>query len=149
MVTITFLLVDSDLILHPDTLKQLLSKKKDLVAEIFWTKFFANKSEAPNAWDFDQYGFAESPERWRKPGLYPVGNVRGGACILISKQAILAGCNYNPIYNTSLKGEDRTFCTRAAALGLQIWLDTHYPCKHLYRRNRIRKIHRRRRLRWL
>lgn len=129
-----FLLVDSDLILHPNTLQQLLSAQKSIVANVFWTKFKPELREAPNAWDYDQYNFLQgNPESWRVPGLYSVG--MSGACILISKEAILAGVNYNPIYNLSFRGEDRTFCVRAAALGIEIFLDTHYPCKHLYRRS--------------
>lgn len=52
-----FFLVDSDTILHPNTLQHLLSCKKDIVAEILWTRWKPNLEEMPNAWDYDFYSF--------------------------------------------------------------------------------------------
>lgn len=52
-----FFLVDSDTILHPNTLQHLLSCKKDIVAEVLWTKWKPHLEEMPNAWDYDFYSF--------------------------------------------------------------------------------------------
>jgi SRSO17 transposase len=52
---------------------------------------------------------------------------------LISRTALEAGVNFSRISNLSFWGEDRHFCIRAAALGLQLFVDTHYPAYHIYR----------------
>lgn len=120
-----FFMVDSDLILHPLTLMQLLSDKKDLVANIFWTEGWTN------CWDFDGYGVIDF-ERWKKKGVYEVGGT--GACFLISRKVLSAGVNYSPISNIRcIEGEDRFFCIRAVCAGFKIYIDTHYPAIHLYR----------------
>jgi hypothetical protein len=120
-----FFMVDSDLILHPLTLMQLLSTDKDLVANIFWTDDWCN------CWDFDGYGIVDF-NKWRKKGTFEVGGT--GACFLISRKALLAGVNYSPISNIRcIDGEDRFFCIRAVCAGFKIYIDTHYPALHLYR----------------
>lgn len=133
-----FFLVDSDLILHPKTLKQLISADKSIIAEVFWTKWTPDDIEMPNAWDLDQTTYYQgSIDLWRKPGIYPVG--MSGACILIRREVMEASVNYDPIYNVSFWGEDRAFCIRAAVHGFQVWLDTHYPATHLYRQSDVDK----------
>lgn len=115
--------VDSDLVLHPDTLSILLEAKKDIVAELFWTQTW------PNAWMYDQCDCANP--KWAEPGLYEVGMT--GACILISRKVLEAGVDYSPIPNIRyLYGEDRFFCIRAACHGFALWADSHCPPYHLY-----------------
>jgi hypothetical protein len=63
-----FFLVDSDTILHPKTLVHLLSRKKDIVAEVLWTSWKPGLAEMPNAWDQDFYSFRE-----RTPGQVQKG----------------------------------------------------------------------------
>lgn len=138
-----FLLVDSDLIVHPQTLIHLVNQKKDIVAEIYWTKFKPHLEEMPNAWLFDFYGFTEPMEEssaqsiyntsnmFRKKDLFKVGGI--GGCKLISTNAIRAGVNYSPITNVTWSNwEDRAFSIRASVLGFDLFLDTHYPATHLY-----------------
>lgn len=134
-----FLLVDSDLILHPKTLVQLLSAKKDLVAEIFWTRWTPEDIESPNAWDYNSYEFKHENRlsEWKTPGLYETG--MSGACFLISKKVIQSGVLYEPIHNLNIWGEDRWFCIRAAVHGFKVYLDTHYPATHLYRPSDVDK----------
>lgn len=74
----------------------------------------------------------------RIPGIYEVGGL--GACTLISQHAIKAGVSYNQIRNISYWGEDRHFCIRAAALGIPLFVDTHYPALHLYRDSDLSKV---------
>lgn len=142
-------LVDSDLILHPMTLLQLVSLKKDIIAEIFWTKWEPDYPEMPQVWAADQYdlfyaGRGEEltqPELMSRvkafismlkvPGVYKVGGL--GACTLIGRTALEKGVNFNEIYNIKFIGEDRHFCIRAAALGFALYVDTHYPACHIYR----------------
>ncbi len=133
-----FMLVDSDLMLHPKTLVSLLAADKPIVAECFWTRWQPDREPLPNAWDFDQAtSFEGSYDLWKKPGVYRVGGT--GACILIHRSVIEAGVNYNMLYNLSLWGEDRGFCIRSVAHGFDIYLDTHCPAVHLYRESEYQK----------
>lgn len=142
-------LVDSDLVLHAQTLEHLVKLKKDIVSEIFWTRWEPGFPELPQVWASDQYNLFHSLRgeslsesqiveriqlflnKLKVPGVYPVGGL--GACTLISKKAIHAGLNFKEIYNLSFVGEDRHFCIRAAALGFELFVDTHYPAFHIYR----------------
>ncbi|WP_246553233.1 glycosyltransferase family 2 protein [Paenibacillus tritici] len=142
-------LIDSDLILHPGTLLHLISTGKDIISEIFWTKWQPNTLMQPQVWMHDEYNQWEvlpgeqlSPEeirrrfyafllRMQQPGVYEVGGL--GACTLISSRAIGSGVSYDRVPNISYWGEDRHFCIRAAALGLPLFVDTHFPALHLYR----------------
>ncbi|RBN36101.1 glycosyl transferase, partial [Priestia megaterium] len=54
-------------------------------------------------------------------------------CTLISQKALQKGINFSKISNLTFWGEDRHFCIRAAALGLSLYVDTHYPAYHIYR----------------
>ena len=74
---------------------------------------------------------AEFIVKLRSPGVYEVGGL--GACTLLSREAMQKGFRFAPIPNLSFWGEDRHACVRAAALGLQLFIDTHYPAYHIYR----------------
>lgn len=149
-------LIDSDLVLHPYTLQQLIKSDKDIVSNIFWTKWQPDFPELPQVWMFDEYSqyykrrdeviteterirrHSQFINTLRKPGVYEVGGL--GACTLISKRAIKAGVNFSEIKNLSFGGEDRHFCIRAQALGLNLYVDTHYPCFHIYREKDINEV---------
>lgn len=142
-------LIDSDIVLRPQTLNHLISSQKDIISEVFWTNWTPGTIKMPQVWLYDEYSQLErrrhenldqeeSSKRFynfidilKKPGIYAVGGL--GACTLISKKAIEAGVNFSEIYNLSFWGEDRHFCIRAAALGLELFVDTHYPAYHIYR----------------
>jgi GT2 family glycosyltransferase len=142
-------LVDSDLVLHPRTLTTLVSTGKDIISEIFWTRWRPGEPELPQVWLLDQYtlywtvpGEKLTPaersrrvneflSRLRKPGVYRVGGL--GACTLISAKALSAGVSFRPLYNVTFWGEDRHFSLRAVALGFTLYVDTHFPAYHLYR----------------
>ena len=130
-----FFMVDSDILMHKNTLMHLLKQDKDIIAEIFWTRWNLGRKEDPNAWTHDFYSYinTEIADSWRKKGVYEVGGT--GACILIKRNVLEAGVNYMPIKNISFSlWEDRAFCIRASVLGFNIFLDTHYPAIHLYRK---------------
>lgn len=149
-------LIDSDIVLHPDTLKHLIVADKDIISEIFWTKWHKNSAELPQVWLYDHYDLvpkarleridnAEANRRYlqfldqlRKPGVYEVGGL--GACTLISRNALMAGVSFNEIYNVSFWGEDRHFCIRAAALGFRLFVDTHCPAYHIYRKEDLEGV---------
>ncbi|MFZ5647341.1 MAG: glycosyltransferase [Bacillota bacterium] len=150
-------LVDSDLVLHPKTLVHLADLGKDIVSEVYWTRWEPDMIPLPQVWAGDQYRLhhkrrgehlddneigrrqAEFLEMLRKPGTYRVGGL--GACTLISRKAISMGISFSEIYNLDLIGEDRHFCVRAAALGLNLYADTHYPPYHIYRESELAGLH--------
>lgn len=147
------LLVDSDLYLHPQTLKHLMEVKKDIVSEVFWTKWAQELPPLPQVWVGDQYRLfsvargeelSEDEQAVRRqefitmlktPGVYKVGGL--GACTLISRYALEKGVNFKEIYNLGFIGEDRHFCIRAAALGFELFADTRYPPFHIYRESEL------------
>lgn len=128
--------VDTDLVLHPKTLKALLDADKDIVSEVFWTAGWCN------AWMCDQS--SGMLKEWRTPGLYEVGMT--GACTLVKRRVFEAGVDYSPIPNIvkALWGEDRHFCIRAVCNGFSLWLDTHFPAEHLYTEREYQEFLRRR-----
>jgi len=141
--------VDSDLVLHPNLIEHLKTTNKDIVSEIFWSQWHNDRPLEPNVWLFDEYDLV--PKRLgeklskkemcirqirflnqlRIPGLYEVGGL--GACTLISRAALAKGVSFKPIKNLTIHGEDRFFCIRAAVLGIDLFVDTHYPAYHIYR----------------
>lgn len=149
-------LVDSDLVMHPRTLKRLVSLNKEIISNIFWTRWQPDSYEQPQVWLKDMYTLydfeygenlsanesikrtADFINMLRKPGTYKVGGL--GACTLISKEALSKGVNFNPVYNISFWGEDRHFCIRAAVLGIQLYVDTYYPAHHIYRDEDLKKV---------
>lgn len=142
-------LIDSDLVLHPLTLQQLVAAGKDIVSNLFWTRWQPNTVEMPQVWLQDEYNLYvkkrgetvskeeetrrifEFMNQLRIPGVYEVGGL--GACTLISARALEAGVNFKRIKNLSFWGEDRHFCVRAQALGFPLFVDTHHPAYHIYR----------------
>lgn len=135
-----FFLVDSDIMLHPKTLNHLLMQKKDIISEVFWTRWTNQEEEMPNAWQYDFYGYAKEKEwrKWKEKALWKVGY--SGACILIHRKVIESGVNYSPIHNVSFSNwEDRAFCIRAAVHGFNIVMDTSYPAIHLYHKEDVKK----------
>ena len=145
--------VDSDLILSPNLIEHLMSENKDIVSEIFWSQWHNDSPLEPNVWLFDEYDLV--PKRLgeklsekemgirqikflnqlRIPGLYEVGGL--GACTLICRAALIKGVSFEPIKNLTIHGEDRFFCIRAAVLGIELFVDTHYPAYHIYREQDI------------
>ncbi|VVM34807.1 glycosyltransferase [Terribacillus sp. AE2B 122] len=148
--------IDSDIVLHPATLEQLLASQKDIISCVFWTQWQPGTQALPQVWLRDEYeqfihhrgeslsdaGRAERHqeflEQMRKPGIYEVGGL--GACTLISSEALYKGVHFGEIPNLSFWGEDRHFCIRAAALGIPLYVDTHYPAFHLYRQTDLAKL---------
>ncbi|MBE1447421.1 hypothetical protein [Paenibacillus sp. OAS669] len=149
-------LIDSDLLLHPQTLVQLVNSKKDIISNIFWTQWQPGSQELPQVWEFDhysQYKFQrgiklskqeivsrtkEFLNKLKTPGVYEVGGL--GACTLISRTALCAGVNFNEVRNISFWGEDRHFCIRAVVLGFSLCVDTHYPAFHIYRMSDLERV---------
>lgn len=155
------LLVDSDIIMQPPTLKQLIAADKPVVSEIFWTRWPNADADMPQVWYTQPYGLCPvkrgksvnpeteyyRTEAWlsmlRAPGIYPVGGL--GALTLFRGDLIermFRECRtvYGPLESLHLWGEDRHFCLRCDALGVQRWVDTHYPAFHVYRPSDLERL---------
>lgn len=147
--------IDSDLILHKETLQELINSNVDIVSNIFWTKWNLNTRLEPQVWLEDNYSFIKKDNcsnnlvvsakmeldyinQMKRKGLYKVGGL--GACTLISQNALLKGVNFTKIDNISLVGEDRHFCVRANSLGLDLYVNTTYPALHLFRLGELTEI---------
>lgn len=142
-------LIDSDLVLHPKTMEKLIEGNKGILCNIFWTSWQTGTIEMPQVWIQDDYLFYEkdpykplseeeqTEKMWafihqlRIPGIYEVGGM--GACTLIDRETLKKEISFKRIKNVSFWGEDRHFCIRAAALGIPLYVDTHYPAYHIYR----------------
>lgn len=143
-------LIDSDILLAPQTLEQLISDHKEIVCNIFWTSWDSKSDPLPQVWLSDEYTLFEKSENEKNltseeknkrtnvflnmlkvPGVYEVGGL--GACTLISQSAIQKGVSFKKIKNLSFWGEDRHFCVRAIALDIPLFVDTYYPAYHIYR----------------
>lgn len=149
-------LIDSDIVLHPATIDQLITANKDIISEIFWTHWQPNSPKSPQVWLYDtftqyethcaeQLDGQEIQRRYHNfvtmlldPGVYDVGGL--GACTLISRKALEKGARFKKIKNVTFWGEDRHFCVRAAALDLQMCVDTHYPAYHIYRESDLEGV---------
>jgi len=141
--------VDSDIVLHVETLRHLISRNVDVVSNIFWTQFNAGCELEPQVWQQNVYDRFKKPwdrdlneyekykltngfiAKLRIPGIYEVGGL--GACTLLSNHALKSGVKFELIDNVSFWGEDRHFCIRAQAIGLKLYVDTVYPAYHIYR----------------
>src|SRR5690606_19113286 len=127
---------------------------KDIISEVFWTKWTEESDEAPQVWMNDQdYPFRENREnlskdffiklkenfeRLKTPGQYEVGGL--GACTLISRKALASGLSFSKIKNLSYKGEDMHFCIRASVLGFDLFADTFFPPFHIYRKSDLTRL---------
>ena len=143
--------VDSDIILHPNTISHLASRNVDIVSNIFWTKWSTGGKIYPQVWVQDENSYyvrdwehdystleklqfeKDFVSMLKIPGLYKVGGL--GACTLINKKSLQKGISFSLIDNVSFWGEDRHFCIRARVLGLNLYVDTVYPAFHIYREN--------------
>ena len=146
-------LIDSDIVMHPKTIDQLIVTKKDIISNIFWTSWNPAMRYLPQVWMQDMYNQYEKGEsenlskeeiaqreinflvKMRTPGTYEVGGL--GACTLISKNALDKNVSFKKIKNITFWGEDRHFCIRAVALGLDLYVDSHYPSYHIYRESAL------------
>lgn len=149
-------LIDSDIVLHPKTIQQLIEDNKEIVSEIFWTRWTPESIPLPQVWLYDHYTLIEQRageqltqeqqvkrtvdfiNKLKRPGVYEVGGL--GACTLISKSALQKGISFRKIPNLTFWGEDRHFCIRAAALGIGLHVDTHYPAYHIYRESNLEGV---------
>lgn len=150
-------LIDSDIVVDRRTLQQLASRNVEIISNVFWTQWQPNwqlepqcfwmpalnrQSRAPFAPPIDSEEARQIQRdffaKMRIPGIYKVDGL--GACTLIARNALEKGVRFKEIPNLSLLGEDRHFCVRAGALGIDLYFDTVYPVYHIYREEYLDRV---------
>lgn len=135
------LFLDSDNILHPKTLRHLLSRKKDIITEICWTRWTPDAPEMPNAWFRHPYEFPDDTLlQLRKKKLVKVAGF--GGLYLISNKALNNGITFTRVPDApdTYWGEDRHFALRAENEGFSLWCDMVYPSFHVYRESDLPRL---------
>ena len=139
--------VDSDVILHKNTLIELLNSNKEVISNIYWTAWSNDNLEniMPNCYDGRKKNgnifYYTDFKEYNNPGIYPT-NITGAAILISSKIFNNELINYYPIEMLSTSyWEDLAFYTRCKCIypNLQFYINTKYPAKHLYRENDYKK----------
>ena len=112
--------VDSDIIIHPDTLNRLLSHQKDIVAALV-----SNGSNVWNVMMWGSRGEADHLQQIPNVDLFRVDVT--GACYLIHSRVIHAGVQYG----FHRQGEDLAFCLEAQRRKFEIFCDPQVQPLHL------------------
>ena len=132
-------LVDSDIILHPMTLKHLYEQKKDMIGCAFITEWQEGSGKyGYNFWDY-QEGDLINPKLYLKKGVYVCGGT--GACCLYSRKLLSKIKNVEPIpFVRNSIWEDRAVSIKALVHGFSIYISTVYPAIHLYRKSILQEF---------
>lgn len=148
--------IDSDIVIQKNTLTHLISRNVEIVSNVFWTQWHPNGPLVPQFfWIPDVYQQFKSfnvpltveeansirkelVDKIKIPGIYPVDGL--GACTMISLSALKKGVRFKTIPNLSLPGEDRHFCIRAGALGIDLYMDSVYPAYHIFREEYLSRV---------
>ena len=114
-----FFLVDSDLLLEPTTLINLLHSSAPVVSAVFWTAWQNGGEFLPQVWlrhPYDFAGLGQKPHEFMAALMQRklIRVTGGGACTLIHRSVIEAGVGYHPRVpglpqEGMWQGEDRTF----------------------------------------
>lgn len=110
-------LIDSDVMVHPNTLQRLWKEDKEIISNIFWTQWQKDKALLPQVWMMDEYKLYEIKngekleakdiqkrtlkflDKMKTPGVYEVGGL--GACTMIRREALIKGVRFKNIKNLS------------------------------------------------
>lgn len=148
--------VDSDVILHKNTIIDLLSRNTDIIAKIYWTAWDANKPWLlmPNCYDSrrksGQITYSVGIDTYKIIGVYQTG-VTGAAILISSRIFNNPLITYYPIDMLSQSyWEDFAFSCRCRCIipDIQFYIDTVHPAKHLYRKEEIDKWFKGERKKW-
>ena len=139
-------LLDSDIIINKNTLCDLIKFDKDMISNIFWTKWNKELDEQPNFWDADSYAFhpkkielLQTKKLSSGDEIIKVGGT--GACTLL-KSIIFKNelINFTQLSNVSFsRWEDRAFCIKATVFNHDIYTYIKEPVIHLYRKSDLIK----------
>lgn len=134
-------MVDTDILLKPDTLDQLLACQTDIVGALYFSRPSITGDAEPVMWMRQPHG---TLKRWAvdipADRLMPV-DATGAGCILIHRDVLedvqdrFAGRPLaffqDVIENGQDQGEDITFCVRTKALGYQTYVHTGIQVGHI------------------
>lgn len=147
-------LVDSDLLLAPDTLRTLIENEKEISSAVFWTQWTPGDAALPQVWQVHPYGFDgagwTTQSFLRELEQRQLVRVRGlGACTFIRRSVLDRGAAaFTPLLSGlpsegMWQGEDRHFCVRAERAHVEMYADAWPFVWHCYRpsdRERIGSI---------
>jgi len=138
------LLIDNDLILHPECLNSLINSNKDIIAPLFFVKSESDPSMSPYAWLYNadyQYqrtlyeqSLSDEEKKNRrthfiqnlkKRGIHEVGGA--GGCILLNKKLLNSNVLFKEIENSLFVNPDVHFCIRALVRNFSIFVNSSYP----------------------
>lgn len=129
--------IDSDVLVHPKSLKLLLEDNLDIAGMINWTVSYHNDTILlPNGYDLEYYRWWDNNNNYLKAlGVWEIGIISAtnliGPRILQEKRI-----NYYPVFGSKCsEWEDYAFSLRAHCLipDLKMAMDTRLPSRHLYR----------------
>ena len=118
--------IDSDILVYPDTLRNLISRRKEVIASLVKndnqhnenTNFY-NFVFVPNGWDH-----VTQRKRIKREGIIKVDLT--GACILISQKAYNSGKYYG------ISGGDFGFSRDMANAGIDMFVDCETKVYHAF-----------------
>lgn len=119
--------IDSDILVPPNALKDLLKHNKDIIAAQIWND--ASK-RYPNIL-IDQNGVIRHYFNFPKNQLFRCDVT--GAVYLISRKVVVSGVKYGYHH----QGEDIAFCKDAKAKGFEIYADSNIYCEHIMNQERL------------
>lgn len=141
-------MVDTDLVLGPDTLASLISTQKPIVSAVFWTKWSPNMPALPQVWMEHPYEMQgrgrEAHEFLGDLASRQVVKVAGlGACTLFRADTLdkisylhLPGLPESGMW----QGEDRALCVRAQNNHIDLWGDGWPSVFHIYRPSDLKDV---------
>ncbi|NGX34272.1 MAG: hypothetical protein K1060chlam1_00623 [Candidatus Anoxychlamydiales bacterium] len=147
-------LIDSDILLHPQAIHQLLKAKKDIISNVYQIKSSSDSKPHPQYENIDKnkkfdqnFNFLNQEtiknnndflNIMKKPGVYEVDSLKGN--ILISKNALKKGVSFQKIKKLTILEEDYHFCLRATVLGLSLFIDSHFPALYIKNEKDLIKV---------
>lgn len=135
------LLVDSDLLLEPTTLRSLLACSVAVVSAVFWTQWTSDMPPLPQTWlahpySLDGLGMQQHEYLRRLEQRRLTRVIGGGACTLIDT-SVLDKAHYHPRLQLPAygmwQGEDRTFAILLQQAHIKQWADPWPLVYHAYR----------------
>lgn len=127
--------VDSDVLLHPNTLLILIKDNQDIVGHLSWTKFNNNSTVSSNCAQFENWKQIEEIQKnFLIPNFYE-GGWTGRTTLISSRIINNEKINYDIIPGVDNTGsEDYAFCLKAYCNipNLKIGFETRIPSRHLY-----------------
>ena len=128
-----FLLLDQDVIIPKNIIKELISNKKDVISSLYFSRVQKNNiiKTIPIAYiDTDIPGKVThlSNKEAIKDQIIKI-RACGGGCLFLNKKAI-SQLDFKIPLDTKC-GEDIFFCIEAYKKGFEIYLNTKVKCKHL------------------